>query len=88
MTSYEVDQIILSSFLALSLGGYVAISGWLMFRFPHKYIPFQNRLRSTLLDTPKEMLVESSRKHGLARVFVGSLMLLGGLFQIVGLIIR
>jgi hypothetical protein len=87
MTSYEVDQIILSSVLALVIGGYATISGWLIFREPKVHIPFQNRLRSMIFSTPKETLVESNRRHGIARIAGGILFLIGGILQIIGLII-
>lgn len=87
MTSYEIDQIILSSIFALVFGSYATISGWLIFKKPKVHIPFQNRLRSMIFGVPKETLVESNRKHGIARLAVGILILIGGTLQIIGLII-
>ncbi len=84
MSSHEMDQIILSSMLAVTIGCFATISGWLIVNDPKKHIPFQNRLRSRIFRVPQETLIESNRKHGVARIAVGVLILVGGLLQIMG----
>lgn len=87
MSSYEINQVLLSSILALIIGCYATISGWLMYRNPKRYMPIQNRLRSMLLKASQESFAVSNRRHGVARMMVGVLILLGGALQIIGLIL-
>lgn len=87
MSTYEINQILFSSIMALIIGAYAAISGWLMFKQPDKYTPFQNYLRSLLFNKPESSLFESNRKHGLARIAVGVLIIIGGVLQILGVLL-
>ena len=87
MTAYEINQILFTSIVALIISAYAAISGWLMFKHPDKYSPFQIHLRSLFFKKTEDSLLENNRKHGLSRMIVGALIIIGGILQILGVMI-
>ena len=85
MTSYEVNQVVFSIFLAVSIGSYALYTGWLIYKAPDKHIPFHYRLKETLFGQQTKELESSSRKHGVSRMIVGGIIIAGGILQTLGL---
>ena len=85
MTSYEVDQVVFSIFLAAIIGASALYSGWLIYKKPDKHIPFQYRLREMLFGQQIKDIEISARKHGVSRMIVGGMIIAGGILQALGL---
>ncbi len=85
MTSYEINQVVFSIFLAVGIGLYAVFTGWLMFKMPSKHAPIHNRIKAMLLERQIKDFESSSRKHGISRIVVGGIIIVGGILQILGL---
>lgn len=85
MSSYNHDQLLFWTALALIGALYALYSGYILYRHPENHAPFQNRIRSIQTGEPISSYRDSNRLHGLLRLVGGGLLLVGGILQLMGL---